>query len=160
MLLPIFNLGAAVSSICARAEGARDDERIRLCMKTGCGMMLLVSLIVSLAMFLWGADFVAFFGVSGEALEAGKQFFRDISVFYPLFGLITVLRSVLEGMGDIRFCSALGIGTLAVRISFSYILRPFAAGRAIAFAEGISWSLMMLVLLARIFLKHKKLLEK
>ena len=156
MLLPIINLGAAISSMTARAKGADDREKIQSCFSTGLAMMVAVSGVLTLVMFLLGAQFVSIFGVTGEALQIGRQFFRDLSVFYVLFGVGMVIRSVLEGAGDITCCSLIGMGMLGTRILFSYLLRPFIAGRTIAIAEGIAWTLMLLVLIWRMMVMHKR----
>ena len=159
MLLPIFNLGAAVSSMAARAKGASDREKMKSCFFSGLVMMLIVSGVLSVVMFLWGAQFVSIFGVGGEALMIGRQFFRDLSVFYTLFGVGIVLRSVLEGVGDITCASIIGMGMLGVRILFSYLLRPVLAERTIAIAEGIAWCLMLAALLWRTWDRHQKWLS-
>jgi len=156
MLLPIFNLGAAISSMTARAKGANDDPKIRSCFSTGLWMMIAACAALSVFMFLFGAWFVGIFGVTGEALAIGRQFFRDLSIFYTLFGVGIVLRSVLEGVGDITCASVIGMGMLGARIAFSYLLRPFLAERTIAIAEGIAWILMLLVLIWRIWVMHKR----
>jgi len=156
MLLPIFNLGAAVSSMTARAKGANDEARIRSCFLTGNGLMIAVCAVLSVFMFLFGAWFVGIFGVTGEALAIGRQFFRDLSIFYTLFGVGIVLRSVLEGVGDLTCASLIGMGMLAARIAFSYLLRPLLAGRTIAIAEGIAWILMLAALVWRMRVLHKR----
>lgn len=156
MLLPIFNLGAAISSMAARAKGADDGAKIKSCFTTGLAIMVTVCGVLTLVMFLLGAQFVSIFGVTGEALDIGRQFFRDLSVFYVLFGVSIVLRSVLEGVGDITCCSLIGMGMLGTRILFSYLLRPLIGGRTIAIAEGIAWTLMLAVLIARTAYMHKK----
>ena len=156
MLLPIFNLGAAVSSMAARAKGAGDGKRLRSCFVTGHWLMLAVTGTLSVIMFVLGAQFIAIFGVGGEALAIGRQFFRDLSVFYALFGAGIVLRSVLEGVGDVTCCSLIGAGMLGVRIALSYMLRPMLAGRTIAIAEGIAWVLMLGVLVWRTWYMHRK----
>lgn len=156
MLLPIFNLGAAISSMAARAKGANDQTKIRSCFSTGLWMMVAFCGALSVVMFTLGAKFVALFGVGNEALAIGRQFFRDLSVFYVLFGVGIVLRSVLEGVGDITCCSAIGIGMLGARILFSYLLRPWLDVRTIAIAEGIAWILMLGVLCWRVWYMHRK----
>ena len=156
MLLPIFNLGAAISSMAARAKGANDQNKIRSCFSTGLWMMVAFCGVLSVVMFTLGAKFVALFGVGHEALAIGRQFFRDLSVFYVLFGVGIVLRSVLEGVGDIACCSAIGIGMLGARILFSYLLRPWLDVRTIAIAEGIAWILMLGVLCWRVWYMHQK----
>lgn len=156
MLLPIINLGAAISSMAARAKGAQDESKIKSCFLTGLWLMVAVSGVLTVIMFLFGAEFVAIFGVGGEALAIGRQFFRDLSVFYVLFGVSMVLRSVLEGVGDLTFASIIGVGMLATRILFSYVLRPLLAERTIAIAEGIAWTLMLAQFALRVWYMHRK----
>jgi len=156
MLLPILNLGAAISSMTARACGAGQIPRMRRCLRAGLWMMIFVAISLSLVMFFFGAQFVGLFGVTGQALEIGQEFFRDLSIFYTFFGISVVLRSFLEGIGDIAYASGVGIGFLALRIGFSYLLRPLFAQRTIAFAEGIAWIMMLLALWIRYFLKKRQ----
>lgn len=158
MLLPILNLGSAVSTMTAQAKGADDSLRIKSYLKTGLALMIGVSVSLALIMYFFGSYFIAFFGVSGEALAIGKLFFKDLACFYLLFGAATLLRGVLEGTGDITFCSIVGITVLGIRIAFSYILEPFIAGRAIAFAEGISWTVFLIIMILRIL--SKDIIEK
>lgn len=156
MLLPIFNLGAAISSMAARAKGASDSRKIRSCFLTGMALMVGVTAVLTVVMFLFGAQFVSIFGVTGEALAIGRQFFRDLSVFYLIFAVGIVLRSVLEGVGDITWCSLIGVGMLGARILFSYALRSVLGGRTIAIAEGLAWILTFVVLVWRTWRMHRK----
>ena len=156
-LLPIVNLGAAISIIAAQASGAQNRDRIRACLKTGLRLMLVISGLLAAAMFAFGAWFIGFFGVTGDALLQGRGFFRDLSVFYPIFGISIVLQSVLEGIGDISFCTVIGVVSLALRIVLSFALRPFFAERTIALAEGSVWVVTMAVFALRILLRKRRL---
>lgn len=149
MLLPIINLGAAISSMAARAHGAGDHPRIKSCFKTSLVLMILIAGVLSLFMYLFGAQFIAFFGVTDEALAVGKGFFQDLSIFYTLFGISIVLRSMLEGVGDITFSSIIGVFILILRIILSYVLRPIFAERTIALAEGFAWIVMLVLFFLR-----------
>ena len=155
-LLPIINLGAAISIMTAQAKGAQNDSRIRSCFKTGLFMMLLISSLLACAMFVWGSAFIAVFGVTGSALEEGRVFFQDLSIFYPVFGLGIVLQSILEGIGDISFCSVVGVVSLALRITLSYLLRPVFGARTIALAEGFTWLTIPFIFAIRMLLLSRK----
>lgn len=157
MLLPVINLGSAVSSMVARAKGTGDRCRIRKCLNAGLALMVALSGGLALVMFFFGASFVGFFGVTGEALAIGKLFFRELSIFYVLFGISMVLRSTLEGIGDITYCSIIGVVSLAIRIGASYWLRPAIGNRAIAIAEGISWCLLLAMITGRFLQKRKEI---
>ena len=151
MILPIINMGAAISSLVARSKGEEDPVKIRSYMKNGLVLMIGVSILLGVVMFFFGKGFISFFGITGDALAIGDRFFKDLAAFYILFGVATVLRSVLEGIGDITYCSIVGIITLCFRIAFSYILEPFVANRAIALAEAVSWLALLIMVLARIY---------
>jgi len=155
-ILPVINLGAAVSSMTARAKGAGDTHRIKKCLKTGLIMVAGVSAVLAAGVFFFGINFVEIFGVTGEALETGGRFFRDLSNFYVIFGLAVVMRSALEGIGDIKYCSTIGIATLGVRIASSYLLRPFFANRTVALAEGISWCFLMVMMGIRVLYRRRE----
>jgi len=150
-LLPIINLGAAVSIMTAHAKGEGSRKKIGAVLRTGLVMMLLIACVLAAAMHAFGALFIGFFGVSGSALEKGRIFFQDLSLFYPVFGVSIVLQSVLEGMGDITFSSVVGISALGLRIALSFLLRPHFADRTIALAEGFTWAATLLVFAARMY---------
>ena len=156
ILLPIFNLGAAISSLAAQAKGAGDTARMRNYLTTGMKLMLGISAVLTVVTYFFGADFIAFFGVTGQALAEGRVFFEDLSLFYIFFGIATVFRSLLEGIGDITYCSTIGVVSLALRIAASYLLAPFAAERTIAFAEGIAWCVLLLFTAVRIYCKRSE----
>ena len=157
MILPIINLGAAVSSMAARAKGAGDTHRIKNCMKTGIIMVGGVAAVLAVCMFFFGVCFVEMFGVTGEALEVGRQFFRDLSNFYVMFGIAMVLRSVLEGIGDITYSSTIGIATLGVRIASSYLLRAGFRNRTVALAEGVSWCFLLIMMCIRVLYRRREI---
>ena len=149
MLLPLFNVGSAISTMVARFHGEGNKEKIRQCMISGTGVIVLISLMLTFSMFFLGSAFIGFFGVTGEALAFGKLFFRDISLFYVPFGIATALRCVLEGIGDLKFSSTIGITSLLIRIAGSYLLRPVIGNRTIAYAEAIAWIYMLVAILIR-----------
>ena len=157
MLLPIINLGSAIATMVARSKGEGNSVKLRAYVKSGLGVMAVVTALLTVLVFLCGGIFVSFFGVSGQALEQGYRFFRDLSLFYMFFGMATALRGALEGMGDLKYCSFVGIATLVVRISFSYILKPFFGNRTIAFAEAVAWLIFLMLVLVRYLIKRKKM---
>ena len=81
-------------------------------------------------------------------------------IYYFVFGVAVVLRSVLEGMGDLKYCSFMGISALGVRVLMSYVLRPAAGMRAIAFAEGITWICLLLFMVVRVFCKRETIFRR
>lgn len=155
LLLPVTNLSAAISTMTAQAAGAEDQKRTRQYTLSGALLIGGVSLLSAVFMYFCGAWLIALFGVSQEALVIGRSFFKDVAAFYVFFGIASGLRGSLEGIGDMKYSSFIGIAFLAARIVLSYMLENLLGIRAIAFAEGFAWILMLILSAARFFQKRE-----
>ena len=143
ILLPIINLGTAISTVTAQNIGAGKTDRARRSLFVGCGLMTAVSLALTAAVVVFGGSLVAMFGVTEEAARIGADFFRCLGSFYVVFGLSTAIRGYLEGVGDVVFSGLNGALMLVVRIALSYLLVPFYGNMVIAWAEAYAWCLML-----------------
>ena len=150
ILLPIINLGTAISTVVAQNTGAGTHERARRGLRVGSLMMTAVSLILTAVVVLFGGSLIAMFGVTPQAAQIGADFFRCLGAFYVVFGLCTAMRGYLEGLGDVVFSGAIGIASLAVRILLSYALRDVYGSMVIAWAEAYSWCFMLAMYLIRL----------
>lgn len=150
ILLPIINLGTAISTVVAQNTGAGKHERARRGLRVGSLMMTAVSLILTAVVVLFGGSLIAMFGVTPQAAQIGADFFRCLGAFYVVFGLCTAMRGYLEGLGDVVFSGAIGIASLAVRILLSYALRDVYGSMVIAWAEAYSWCFMLAMYLIRL----------
>lgn len=159
LLLPILNLGSGISTVVAQNEGAGDTERVRKTLRTGCGIMAAVSLTLTAVIVLLGGYTIAMFGVTPETVEIGRAFFQRLGSFYLVFGLATACRGFLEGLGDVFYSSMSGIISLAVRIGLSYAWKDLFGNMVIAYAEGASWCLLLLLVWLRTRWKAKRLAD-
>ncbi|MGI6199653.1 MAG: MATE family efflux transporter [Christensenellales bacterium] len=156
ILLPVNNLAAGISTLVGQAHGAGDGRRARRVLSAGAALMAGVSLLLTGLIIPTGGQLIALFGVGPEAVAIGRLFFRSIAGFYLVYGLAAALRGYLEGRGDVMFSSAAGIASLACRIGCSYALRPLWGNMTIAYAEAISWGLLLTLFAARAALRRKK----
>ena len=156
ILLPIINLGTAISTVVAQNTGANKHERARKGLAVGCVMMTAVSLVLTAVVVLFGGSLIAMFGVTPEAAKIGADFFRYLGAFYVVFGLCTAMRGYLEGMGDVVFSGAIGIASLAVRIALSYALRGVYGNMVIAWAEAYAWCFMLAMYFIRLKVRSGK----
>lgn len=150
ILLPIINLGTAISTVVAQNTGAGKHERARKGLAVGCLMMTAVSLALTAVVVIFGGSLIAMFGVTPQAAQIGADFFRCLGAFYVVFGLCTAMRGYLEGMGDVVFSGAISIASLAVRIVLSYALRDVYGNMVIAWAEAYAWCFMLIIYLLRL----------
>jgi putative MATE family efflux protein len=135
MLLPIINVGSAISTMVARSTGAGDHEQAKDYLSAGIWLMVCISLALSVLMPLTGGTLVALFGVGQEAADIGRTFFRSISLFYIFYGISTALRGYVEGIGKLFFSSLISILALCARICLSYLLAPVFGNMSIAYSE-------------------------
>ncbi len=157
ILLPIINLGSAISTMTAQASGAGDRNRIREFLKAGSALMIGVALLLTAIIIPAGGHLISMFGVESEAVQIGSGFFRRIACFYVIYGLAMVLRGGLEGIGDVTFSSLVGIVALGARIIMSYTLVALWDNMVIAYAEGLSWVLLFFLYLFRFLVKRRDL---
>ena len=157
MLLPILNLGAAISTMIAQSRGARQPERIRQFFRTGVLLELLLGGVLFLVMPLFGGPLIALFGVEEGAVAIGSRFFRALAPFYFCFSVSLAFRGAAEGLGAMLYAGAAGIASLGMRIALSYLLAPSLSDLAISYAEGFCWIFLLLLFLPFLFLHRGEL---
>lgn len=157
LLLPITNLSSGISTVAAQNMGAGQPGRARETLRVGSIIMAVTSLVLTGMVLLVGGPVIALFGVTEQAAAQGAEFFANIAGFYLIYGLAMSLRGFLEGLGDVLYSSLAGIGALGLRIALSYALAPWAGWRIIAWAEAVSWTVMLVLYWARYLTKGRKL---
>lgn len=157
LLLPIINLSSGISTVAAQNMGAGQPGRARETLRVGSIIMAVTSLVLTGVVLLVGGPVIALFGVTEQAAAQGAEFFANIAGFYLIYGLAMSLRGFLEGLGDVLYSSLAGIGALGLRIALSYALAPWAGWRIIAWAEAVSWTVMLVLYWARYLTKGRRL---
>ena len=149
VMVPILNLGSAISTLVAQSWGAGELGRARRIFRVGGVLMAAVSLLLTVLVIPTGGELIALFGAGAEAVSIGDRFFRCIAVFYLVYGLAMAVRGYLEGMGDVVYSSFAGVASLVCRIVLSYALVGVFANMVIAYAEAFSWVLLLALYLLR-----------
>lgn len=156
MLLPIFNLGSAISTMAAQSKGIGDEDRKRKFAHTGTVLCIIVSFILMVIMYFFGGDLVGLFGVETEAARIGTRFFESISIYYIAFGIACAFRGVVEGEGRVLYAAIADISALALRIVLSFMMAASVGNMTIAHAEGIQWIFMVICYLPCFILITKR----
>lgn len=143
ILLPLINLGTGVATLTAQNIGAGDRKRARRCLVVGSGVMGVTAVCLTAVVLMFGATLISLFGVSEEAVDIGRLFFRSIAWFYLPYGCAMAARGYLEGVGDVLYSGLTGIAALGVRIFLSHRLEPVFDNMVIAYAEAFGWCFML-----------------
>lgn len=149
IMLPIVNLGSAISTMTAQNMGAGQKQKARRSLETGTILMMAVTVILSFITWKVSGPLITLFHLEGEAADIGRMFFQVITRFYVVYGIAVAVKSHLEGKGDVIFSGIAGIVTLLARILFSYGLEKWYQSSVIAYAEGFSWILLLVLCLLR-----------
>ncbi len=156
MLLPVFNMSQSVATAVGQNVGTGNKQRVREALRVGLLLIGGTALVLTLIVLLIGGKMVAIFGVSPEAIDIGARFFRVLGPFYIMAAVGNTYQSYLKGLGDMKFSSAANIASLGLRIAASYALRPLCGNMAIAWAEGITWTVQVFIWIIRAKYLEKK----
>ncbi len=156
VILPMINLGSGISTLVAQSKGEGQERRALKILGVGLVIMAVISLALTALVIPMGAYLIAMFGAGAEAVAIGEAFFVRFASFYIVFGLAAAIRGYVEGSGDVVYSSFAGITTLVCRIVLSYALVGIFDNMVIAFAEGFSWILLLLLYVCRFLQKRRR----
>ena len=155
-IVPMLAMGNAMSTFTAQNMGAGNRARAKKVLFAGSVMMLCVAICLTFLILSAGGPLIALFGVTEESTAIGASFFRSIAGFYTVYGFAMAFRGFLEGCGDVLYSSIAGIAALASRILISYLCVSVWGNMVIAYAEGISWILLLALYLVRFLWRQRK----
>ena len=156
VMLPMINLGSGIATLVAQSCGSGEGRRAGRILAVGAAMMAVVSLGMTALVIPSGGHLIALFGAGAEAVAIGSRFFRCIASFYLVYGLATALRGYVEGTGEVVYSSVAGILSLFVRILLSYALVGWFDNMVIAYAEGLSWVLLLALYGGHLLIKGRR----
>jgi putative MATE family efflux protein len=138
-MMPIMNLGLAVSTFTAQNIGAGNLERVRRGYRRTLAMVAACCVATSAVILLFGPKLIELFidAREVEVIAQGNDYITVVSFFYILLGLLFVTNGVLRGSGDMIVSMASTIVNLTVRVIFAY----FLSSRAEIGYHGIWWSI-------------------
>ncbi|WP_051200108.1 MATE family efflux transporter [Butyrivibrio sp. FCS006] len=140
---PFTTLSASISTFVGQNYGAKKIDRVRDGYRKGLLIMVILAAVMIVSMQLFGGVITSLFVDEPEIIAMGAMGLKITSVFYPVLGLIYVVRGVLNGVGDAFFALFNGlvevVGRFTVPILFTKYLGMGATG--IWVSAGIVWAL-------------------
>ncbi len=140
---PFTTLSASISTFVGQNYGAKKIDRVRDGYRKGLLIMVILAAVMIVSMQLFGGVITSLFVDEPEIISMGAMGLKITSIFYPVLGLIYVVRGVLNGVGDAFFALFNGIvevvGRFTVPILFTKYLGMGATG--IWVSAGIVWAI-------------------
>lgn len=112
--------------------------------RTSVLLVVAICVVISGAIWLWGADLIGLFVDSVESagvIDAGVSYIRVVSVCYIIMGMMFTAASVLRGAGDMGYFLVGSLLNFSARIIAAYSLASALGFSAIAYSIPIGWIL-------------------
>lgn len=140
-LCMLDSLGIAMATFCGQNYGAGKPERIWTGVKAASLMMIVY--VAAVAIILWGFSekFVLLFVDPSETeIIADAALFLHISVsFFPVLGLLCILRYSIQGAGYTKLAMFSGVSEMIARILVSVVAVPLWGFWAVCFGDPTAW---------------------
>ncbi len=137
--IPSMSFVQGVSTFTGQNIGAGKLERVKRGLRGALGMATVSVVVISTVVWLFAAQLVGLFGVSGDALAIGVMQLHYVAVGFIMFSWYFCFNGVLVGAGDVMFTMGNTDSALVVRTVATYILAFLTPIGYI----GIWWSLLI-----------------
>lgn len=158
-LCPLESLGIAMATYSGQNYGAGKPERIWLGIKAS-GLMMLIYVAVTFVTLMLGArSFALIFIDPSEALilENTELFLHICCSFFPMLGLLCILRYTIQGVGYTNLAIFSGVSEMIARILISLYAVPAFGFIAVCFGDSMAWVAADLFLIPAFFYVYRRL---
>lgn len=140
-MCPFESLGIAMATFAGQNYGAGRPERILQGVKSA-SLMALVYWVFTFCVLMFGSETVALLFVDASETEILKDtaLFLHVSVtFFPVLGLLCILRYTIQGAGFTNLAMLSGVSEMVARILVSLIAVPMWGYIAVCFGDSTAW---------------------
>ena len=160
-MCPFESLGMAMATYSGQNYGAGKPERIWMGVKAS-ALMMIVYWAFTFCVLMFGARTFALLFVDASELEILKntELFLHISVsFFPVLGLLCILRYTIQGVGFTNLAMLSGVSEMIARILVSLFAVPAFGYIAVCFGDSTAWVFADLFLIPAFAFVYRRLLR-
>lgn len=160
--IPMSGLGVATQTFVGQNYGAGNYERIIKSVRRIFLLDLLVSVAMSITLYLIGEPVVSIFSqdITPGMMEAAKRYILAICQCYSLVAMLFVMRNTLQGLGFTYANSIAGIGEFFGRLAVAFVLTPALGFDAVCYAGPAAWLLADIPLIIIYLFKQRSFRKK
>ena len=140
-MCPFESLGIAMATFAGQNYGAGRPERILQGVKAA-ALMALAYWVFTFCVLMFGSETVALLFVDASETEIlyDTALFLHVSVtFFPVLGLLCILRYTIQGAGFTNLAMLSGVSEMVARILVSVFAVPIWGYIAVCFGDSTAW---------------------
>ncbi len=158
-LCPLESLGIAMATYSGQNYGAGKPERIWSGIKASTLMMVIYTAVTFLILMVGAKSFALIFVDPSEIEILEKtELFLHISVsFFPMLGLLCILRYTIQGVGYTNLAMFSGVSEMIARILVSIYAVPAFGFIAVCYGDPMAWIAADLFLIPAFIYVYRRL---
>ena len=160
-LCALESLGMAMATYSGQNYGAGKPERIWLGVKAS-ALMMMIYWAFTFCILMFGAKAFALLFIEPTELEIldNTELFLHISVsFFPVLGLLCILRYTIQGAGYTNLAMLSGVSEMIARVLVSLFAVPTFGYIAVCFGDPTAWVFAVAFLIPAFIYVYRRILR-
>ncbi len=151
--LPYTSLGTTIATYCGQNLGAGKWHRLQKGVRLSIAVIAVFTVVAAAVCYFGGSFFVSLFldEPTAEILGYAQTYLNTISIFFIFLGILFIMRSALQGMGDGFVPMLGGIAELIARWAIIVTLEPVLHYIGVCLASPGAWVLCCIPMLYKYF---------
>lgn len=156
------NIGVAMATYCGQNIGAQRLDRIGLGLRSAIKIMLVYFVFTLLIILPFAEQMMMLFVDAQETaiIDNASLFMRIAAYFYPVLGLLTILRYSIQGLGYSNLSMLSGVMEMIARCGVSLWLVPTWGFLGVCYGDPVAWIAADAFLIPCMFFLYKHLEKK
>ena len=156
------NIGVAMATYCGQNVGAWKLQRIITGVRSAIIIMLAYFVFTMLIIYPFADEMMMAFvdntsASSTAIVENAAMFMRIANYFYPVLGLLTILRYSIQGMGYSNLSMLSGVMEMIARCGVSLWIVPMFHFLGVCYGDPVAWVLADLFLIPAFIYVYRRL---
>lgn len=138
---PANTICTAIATYAGQNMGANNPKRIHDGVRASLWISAICCIVSSAIVFLFGKSITSLFvnGYQPEVINSAQLYLNILGIAFPFLYLLSVYRSVLQGMGYGFMTLIAGITELGMRVLVAVLLPAYLGYTAVCVASPVAW---------------------
>ncbi len=161
-MCPFENLGVAMATYCGQNIGAHRIDRIGLGLRAAMKIMLIYFVFTLAAIYPFAEDWMSLFVQKGETeiIAHAALFMRIGNYFFPVVGVLAILRYSIQGLGYSNLSMVSGVMEMIARCGVSLWIVPAFGFIGVCYGDPVAWIMADIFLVPCMYVLYRKLKRK